>query len=253
MPVSDAPAGPDVEPAETGSPEAAAGCALLCPVSFFCDPTLGCTAGAYANGQGTLYATELPSGLTRSVGSTSFNGTPVDLFDIALAPDGTLYGIDPVSVLYTIEPSTGDLTAFHLNNDANLNALDAAPDGTLYAAAATEVFTIDLSTHTLKPFASYPTGLASSGDLAILGGQLFATVSNGQPMSNDVLLVMDLATRTTTVLGSTGFPCVYGLAAQGMSLFGFTCNGQVLRLDTTSGQGTLLATPGQVFFGASSR
>jgi hypothetical protein len=229
----------------------------LCPVGFVCDLALGCSAGAYASSGATLYTANLPSASIQNVGSTSLTGTgtSIDLFDLALAPDGTLYGVDATSVLYTIDTSTGEVTPIpvHPYLGATLNALDAAPDGTLYAAGLNLLYAYDLSSHTLNQLATYPPGLASSGDLASLGGKLFATANNGQAMSNDVLLVIDLATLSMTVLGSTGFPCIYGLAAQGTSLFGFTCNGQVLSLDTTSGQGTLLGTPGQAFFGASAR
>ncbi len=70
---------------------------------------------------------------------------------------------------------------------------------------------------------------------------------------SDVLLAIDLATLQVKVVGSTGYSCIYGLAAHGAALFGFTCNGQVLALDTTTGRGTLLATPGPAFYGASTR
>jgi hypothetical protein len=62
-----------------------------------------------------------------------------------------------------------------------------------------------------------------------------------------------MATRSVTVVGPTGFGSIYGLAARGMSLFGFTASGQILSLDTMTGKGTLLATPGPGFYGASTR
>jgi hypothetical protein len=47
---------------------------------------------------------------------------------------------------------------------------------------------------------------------------------------------------------------VWGLAAYGATLFGFTCSGQVLGIDPTNGTATVLTTsPGEMFFGASER
>jgi hypothetical protein len=79
---------------------------------------------------------------------------------------------------------------------------------------------------------------------------LLATVTGQE---SDVLLAIDLSTKNVHVVGVTGFSCIYGLAAYGTTLFGFTCNGQVLDLDPATGLGTLLATPGEAFYGASAR
>jgi hypothetical protein len=66
-------------------------------------------------------------------------------------------------------------------------------------------------------------------------------------------VTIDLDTRAGNVVGPIGFGCVWGLAAYGTTLFGFTCNGEVIQIDRSTGKGTLLATPGESFYGASAR
>jgi hypothetical protein len=216
----------------------------LCPVGFACDPTSGCVARGFAESDTTFYTVRLPSGAVATVGPT---GTALD--DIALHPNGTVYGVS-FGALYTVDPATGN-TVFVATENANLNALDAAPDGTLYAAGGSTLYTIDPASGALTYVLTYPNNYASSGDLAIVAGTLLATVTGGGP--TDTLLSVDLSTHGTSVIGDTGFTCIWGLAAYGSSLFGFTCGGEVLSIDPASGRATLLTTMGVMFYGASSR
>jgi hypothetical protein len=180
--------------------------------------------------------------------------TSIELFDIALGAGGILYRIDGVgpSSLYVLDSATASATKIATLGDI-MNGLEAAPDGTLYGAGIGGVlYAIDPTTGKATPVAAYPPGYGPSGDLAWVQGTVFGTAA-GQGVVNDVLVAFDLATMKATIVGSTGFQCVYGLAAHGAALFGFTCIGQVLSLDTKTGRGTLLATPGPNFYGASAR
>jgi hypothetical protein len=134
-----------------------------------------------------------------------------------------------------------------------LNALDAAPDGTLYAAGGTTLGTLDPMTGALTMVMNYPAPYSSSGDLAIIQGTLLASVNDGMG-GNDEILAIDLASLSASVVGNIGYACVYGLAAYGMTLYGFTCNGEVISIDPATAASTLLSTaPGQTFYGASER
>ena len=98
--------------------------------------------------------------------------------------------------------------------------------------------------------ASYPQGTESSGDLAWVGSRLVASaLTNG----NDELVEFDVANKSSKVVGSTGFTCIWGLAAFGTTLYGLTCQGLVLSIDTTSGQATQLNASTATFWGASAR
>ena len=82
---------------------------------------------------------------------------------------------------------------------------------------------------------------------------IVVTVTDGTPNSADTLLSIDLTTMTTTLVGSTGFPCVWGLATYGTQLFGFTCQGHILEIDPATAHSTILASPGNYFCGATQR
>ena len=218
----------------------------LCPVGFACDRVLGCVARGFAETPGALFAVRLPSGATalQTVTDTSLD-------DIALHPDGTLYAVDS-GALYTLDPTAGVATMIG-PTAASLNALDAAPDGTLYGAGGGEVFTVDIATGALTPLVEYPAGLSSSGDLAIIGNTLLASVTGATADGSDAIVSVDLTTLGATVVGTTGFTCIYGLAAYGTSLFGFTCKGEVLSIDPATASTTLITGAGEMFYGATAR
>jgi hypothetical protein len=71
--------------------------------------------------------------------------------------------------------------------------------------------------------------------------------------SPDSLAEFDLEGGGATILGSTGFPCIWGLAAFGETLYGLTCNGQVLNINPQTGAASVLSSGGPAFWGASAR
>jgi hypothetical protein len=248
-------AGNDGGPDAHVPPEAAADAGQDAPIDALSDvveeptPDAGPrTPACVAVSPYELYGFELPSGAVAPIGPT------LDpLFDIARLPDGTLYGLDPVGTLVTIDVATGNETADVLVQAmGSLNALGAGPDGTLYGADTSGVlYTIDPQTGAAAEVLAYPDGLESSGDVAVLGGVLYAS-SNPSPNANDTLIAIDLASRSATIVGAIGFQCVWGLAFDGATLYGFTCNGQVITIDTANGAGTMVTSAGASFYGASS-
>jgi hypothetical protein len=216
----------------------------LCSAGFVCQPP--CMAASFAEDPSTLYGVSLPAGGVMSIGPTT-----LVLDDIALDPSGTLYGVGDGNV-YTVDTKTGAVkTATPLSYPGFLNALDFAPDGTLYAAGGNTLFTIDPATGVTAEVATYPAPYASSGDLAVIGTQLFATVTGDG--TTDSLLFVDLTTFSVTVVGPTGYVSIWGLAAYGTQLFGYTDSGHVLQIDPTTAKSTLLASTGIGFYGASAR
>jgi hypothetical protein len=215
----------------------------LCPISHICDVQLGCQAHALAHDDTTLYDVRLPSGQVNVIGSTK-----KQLTDIALAPSNVLYGIG-FGALYTVSQQTGVAT-FLKSQSGALNGADIAPDGTLWVSGGNALSTLDTSTGALTFVATYPLGAASSGDLAWVGSRLLGSaVNNG----TDELVEFDVVNKTSKVLGACGFPCIWGLAAYGTTLYGLTCEGRVLSIDTTSGAATQLVLTNTTFWGASAR
>jgi hypothetical protein len=215
----------------------------LCSPGFACRPP--CTATSFAVDPSTLYGVDLPSGAVTAIGST--RGT--SLVDIALDPHGVLYGVS--NGLYTVDTKTGAPTfVVGLSVAVTLNALDFAPDGTLYGAGGNDVYAIDPKTGKVTLVATYPDGYSSSGDLAVIGNRLLATVNRG---GRDHLVAIDLTTFHAAVIGSTGFDNIYGLASYGPQLFGFDDQGSVLQIDPATAESTLLVNTGIQFYGASAR
>ena len=64
---------------------------------------------------------------------------------------------------------------------------------------------------------------------------------------------VDLAAGTSRVVNAIGERCVWGLAPLGEELFGVTCEGLLLRIDTTTGRGEVLRRSSATFYGAGAR
>jgi hypothetical protein len=225
----------------------------LCPAGEHCDGTTGCDRFAYAVANYNLYDVRLPSGQVKKIGTGSFLSFASD---IALALDSTLYATEGNS-LDTVDRVTAKLTIGPTitPHDHEYNALDVAPNGTMYGAAEDDgsLVSIDVKTGWGTFVASYPNGYSSSGDIAVVGGRVLATARTSHTDPNDVLVEFDLVGKTSKILGPTGYRCVWGLAAHGPLLYGFTCQGLLVQIDTTTGAGATLASGGPPYTGASSR
>jgi len=216
----------------------------LCPISHICDPLLGCQAHALAHDSSTLYDVRIPSGQVNTIGPTGSQ-----LTDVALSPSNVLYGIG-FGALYTVSQSTGQASLLKSINSGGINGADIAPSGTLYVAGGSALSTLDIPTGALSFVASFPGGTSSSGDLAFIGNRLLATATGS---GGDDLVEFDLVAKTSKILGSVGFTCVWGLAAYGQTLYGLTCEGRILSIDTTTGAGSQLNQISTSFWGASAR
>ncbi|MCC6645487.1 MAG: hypothetical protein IT374_07960 [Polyangiaceae bacterium] len=222
----------------------------LCPVSHTCDASEGgCSALAYAHSVNKLYEVRLPSGKDKLIGPL---GT-TSITDIALTSDGTLYALT-FNALLTVDTKTAKLTpVVGVKGVMDAVGMDAGPDGALYVAASSAVLRLLPSVGVATKVASFPPGTSASGDLAFLDGRLLGTANAGASTGPDVLVELDLVTGAGSIVGSTGFDCIWGLAAYGSLLYGLTCNGEVLSIDPATGAGSVLSTPGVAFWGASAR
>ncbi len=219
-----------------------------CPLSHKCGPGEGCYALAYAHSTDTLYEVRLPSGKVTKIGPTH-----AQLTDIALVSNTQLYGIN-YQTIYQLDTSTGDASFLAPVDTSNMVAFDVAPDGRLYVGGGQGLYLLDLVAGITTPIASYPFGFSASGDIAVLQGRLLGTARTSPSAGAiDSLVEFDVNTGDATVIGSTGSSCIWGLAAFGETLYGLTCQGQVLRLDAQTGAATVLSTGGPAFWGASAR
>lgn len=215
-----------------------------CPISHVCDPALGCQARAIAHSRTELYEVRLPSGIVKLIGPTS-----ITLTDVALHPSGVLYGV-AFEGLCEVDLKTGACTTKLIPLPDNPVGLDAAPDGTLYGAAGTRIYTVNRTTGATKDVASFPAGLTASGDVAFVGSRGLVTARTS---TDDVLVEFDSVKATSKSLGRTGYRCIWGLAAYGPTLYGLTCEGRVLRMDPNTGASSELSKVAVEFWGATAR
>jgi hypothetical protein len=243
----------DTDPLADGAPR---GCVhepddSLCPPGLTCSAQ-GCTTIVYACERGRVWEVTLPAGSLRIVGSTG----DVGLTDIALDPAGTLYGLSDAypTQLLTIDRATANVTTLGALELYNANALVAAPapSGTLYLGAYDHVHSLDATSLTVKEIAYFPGSYNSAGDLAFVGERLFASARLGSNPPTDTLMEVNLSDGSMRIISDLGFRCVWGLSGSGPLLFGFTCEGNILSIDPTTGASTKITRVGAAFTGAAS-
>lgn len=219
----------------------------LCPISHRCDATRGCLARALAHDRDNLYEIDLPSGDLGLLATL-----PVPLTDLALHPDGRLFGAAGGALwLVDYEAGTASMAA---EVPGIFNALDFAPDGTLYGAVDDHAVLLDPEAGTVTTVATFPSRLETSGDVAFVGDLLYATVTRDRfGTAPDILVEVDVSAGTARIINAVGQRCVWGLAPFGTTLYGLTCEGLLLRIDVATGRSEVLRRGSAEFFGAGAR
>jgi hypothetical protein len=226
----------------------------LCPPGLLCDGVTGCVKILYASTNSALYEVKLPAGTLRAINTD----TKTWISDIALSDKATLYALGSLA-LVTLDRLTGAILTSTpmIYNDEGINSLEVAPDGALYTGGTgPTIYRIDPQTGLTSPVATLPGTWVLSGDLAYLNGTLYATIVNdplGSRVKPDSLAIVDTTTGAVKIIGDTGEPCVWGLATFESTLYGFTCSGKLVTIDTTTGKATTQANVGIPFTGAASR
>lgn len=219
----------------------------LCPVSTRCDLDMGCVARAFVHDEGALWSVDLPSGRAERVANF-----PV-FTDIALGPDGTLYAVD-FSGIYTYDRFRGAAELI-IPTRRELVALDIGPDGALYGAALDdEVVRYEIESGRQEVVGRFPPGWVSSGDIAFVGSRLLATISdNPASMTATNALCEIMPDGRGEILGLLGQTCLWGLAAFGSDLYGFSCSGSLYSIDSETGSVMRLTSFGFPARGAAAR
>jgi hypothetical protein len=117
------------------------------------------------------------------------------------------------------------------------------------------VYRIDVTTgaHTIvATLGTIEEPLEASGDLVFLDGRLLLTAFRPDD-DFDVLAEVDLDAETTEIVGSIGADCVWGLAVHDRTLFGLTCDGELLEIDPNDGSGHVVNTLTAPIWGATVR
>lgn len=220
----------------------------LCPISHRCDLERNCVARALITDTFGLYEVELPNGTTRLLTETGPSYT-----DIALAPDRQLYGVNFLD-LFTLTDSMP--LAMRIGNSDAWVALDVGPDGLLYAAGQNErVVQIELETLDTRVIARLPPPFIASGDIAFVDGRMLITITDEPSSEGDDTRLAEInrVDGSVRILGRTGHPCIWALAAFGPELYGFTCLGDLLRIDPVTAETELVRNLGLRIGGAAAR
>jgi len=212
------------------------------------------TTIVYAHSSHTLYAFDPRTNMVSTIGDfTLLDGTPTEsMTDLAVDQHNQIYTCSRTAI-YTVNRLTA--VATHIADitvpaGAQFNGLTFVPAGVLDpvdevlvgATDAGDYFSVDRTTGALMLRGTYQSGFGDSGDLvSVAGAGTFATVKRSD-LTTDHLARIDPATGATTDLGDIGFAGVFGLGYWRAKLYGFTKTGQLIRIDVTTGAGTLVTT-----------
>ena len=220
----------------------------LSPVPYDFPPQLGII---YAHTGTTLYTVDASSYDLTTVGD--FGGMD-DMTDLAVTPDGNVYTISRTA-LYKVDTNTGAATQLFAGIASSNVALTFKDDGTLLAAdQAGAVRTIDPTNGNITELGTYGTGYDTAGDLvAIADGTMYGVSTKAPTLGSttNVLIKVNTTTAKATSVGKIGYTGVFGVAYAGGRVLAFTSTGQIIRIDPSTGIGTLVKThAGLKFYGA---
>jgi hypothetical protein len=205
----------------------------------------------YAHTGKTLYTVDPSSFALTTIGD--FGGAD-DMTDLAVTPDGDVFTISRTS-LYKVDTNTGVATQLVTGIASSNVALTFQNNGTLLASdQAGMVRVIDPQTGDVSDLGAHGTGYDTAGDLVAIADGTLYDVSTKAPnlgSTTNVLVKVNPQTGKATTVGKIGYEGVFGTAYSGGRVIAFTSSGQIIRIDPTSGQGTLVAThTGVRFYGA---
>jgi hypothetical protein len=182
----------------------------------------------------------------------NFNGqTPLlGMTDIAIDLQGNMWGIAFTGV-YRIDPQTATVTQVSGGLFGDYNSLTFVTNGTLYAGEGSTLYTVNTTNGTLNS-AGTVGGLVFAGDMVGLPDGLMyclmaANAQSGTPTS---LVVYDPANQSVVDSNPTGQGSMYGVGYALNQIFGFTEGGQIFLVDDVNGTSSVVASPGQAFWGA---
>lgn len=194
-------------------------------------------APVYANSSDTLYEVEPTRGELTEVGQFHQGSTVVEYFvDIAIDMAGHMYG-GTFDALYRIDPVTAAVTEV-CSFGVDMTALTFTSAGQLVAGGASTIELVDVDTCAVEVLVSgsiYET----SGDLVGLpDGYLYWTVWG---TTGDDLVRVDPTSGAQTYVGPIGVDRLFGLGYDGGQLYGFSSEGEIVRVPPGGGVSEITA------------
>ena len=191
-----------------------------------------------------LYTLDLATGKATFIGEII-----TELYDIAFV-DSQLYGIDregDTTQLVKIDIKTGDTIVIGDTGFATSGLAYNAQRQTLYASTAKQLIALDLKTGKGTPVATVANKDYNCGEVAFdSNGIAYITLIGYQ--KKKLLARCNLDTSEVKTIGDTGFPGIGSIEFVGNVLYGVTGrffnlgkDGQLIRINTQTGKGTLVA------------
>src|SRR4028119_2458442 len=188
--------------------------------------------------------------LDLATGKATFIGEIVtELYDIAFV-DSQLYGIDregDTTQLVKIDIKTGETIVIGDTGFPTAGLAYNAQRQTLYASTAKQLIALDLKTGKGTPVATVANKDYNCGELAFdSNGIAYITLIGYE--KKKLLARCNLDTSEVKTIGDTGFPGIGSIEFVGNVLYGVTGrffnlgkDGQLIRINTKTGKGTLVA------------
>jgi hypothetical protein len=191
-----------------------------------------------------LYTLDLATGKATFIGEII-----TELYDIAFV-DSQLYGIDregDTTQLVKIDIKTGDTIVIGDTGFATAGLAYNAQRQTLYASTAKQLIALDLKTGKGTPVATVANKDYNCGEVAFdSNGIAYITLIGYE--KKKLLARCNLDTSEVKTIGDTGFPGIGSIEFVGNVLYGVTGrffnlgkDGQLIRINTQTGKGTLVA------------
>ena len=236
----------------------------------------------YAHSEDTLYEFSPFTNTVTELGVFVLeDGSAPNMLDLAVDASGRIFTVG-FEFIYVVDPETMEtIVAMRYREDFDpvmdpLFALsfisaDQSPTGAEILVGATnggELFELDLVTDRLIPRGRYPDNWGSSGDITSVEGLgTFATVRqrdamgrpiDGEPDAIAEIVIPESGDASVTIIGTTQtaggatFTALFGLGYWGRDLYGFSQDGELLRIDRETGITELVSdmTGASQFYGA---
>jgi Ca2+-binding RTX toxin-like protein len=180
----------------------------------------------FSDSLGDLYRVDP---LSASLDATRIGSMPQVMTDIALSPNGKLYGIT-FSGVYTINAATAETTFISAHNLAGANALFITPDNTAYTASfiGGGIYRINLTTGVATRLPQSDTQYASAGDITMLNGELILATTDNK------LVRINPDTGATLGVVTHGISSLFGITTIGNDLYG-VASGNLWKLNALTG------------------
>ena len=190
-----------------------------------------------------LYTLDLATGKATFVGEIV-----TEVFDIAFV-GSQLYGLDrdgDKTRLVKIDLNSGDVTVISDIGNACAGLAYNRQRNTLYATTAKQLIAINLETGKGTPVVTVADKDYNCAEVAFdADGKAYITLIGYN--KKKLLASLNLETSKVHIIGNIGFPNIASMEFVGDVLYGVTGNffnlgknGQLIRIDTTTGKGTLV-------------